>query len=470
MPRGILYKIKKNGKSSYLFGTIRSGVPKINQLSMQAKYALEHADRVVLDYIIPSNYMSVSREIFVEQALQPDKKPTSSFSTYLKDQNCYDQFVQMLKLQQELQQPYERFSDRLLNERIETTPPLMLLFDLSFSIRSDQFIDKSLVIKAKQMGKPVFALGSFKEYLTKLFALDLTREEQREVFLYIFLQRLRADFLDRYGRISGEKIKAYLQGDFILLSFLFSTAGSLHLPSETEVENCPPVFKKWDDFFLKQRAISMADAMQPHLTEGNAFFAVHSGHLAGIIDNLLNSGYTIEAVHEGRRLFSIQNFSYRHIKHFIGMGLLSFFGLTGISLGLTTLGLGLSLIAAAIIATQVLSGGIIALGAIFFCLVGVGAKLLIDKFQKEPKLPESLELKTTPVDTYTQLLTNYLLQHPTLINKEELKDVFVAAESPEHTAVRCELATHIDEGTGGLIQDHRFGNELLKQLPGPAIS
>jgi uncharacterized protein len=469
MPRGILYKITKNGKSSYLFGTVHSGVPEVNQLSMQAKYALEHADRVVLESnIISSNYvfkvMKIFLDLVIDQDLQTFGKQTGSFSTYLKHKDFYHQFVQKLK-QRRLQ--FKLFSDSLLNLMIDNTPPIVLLSFLSPE-QEDQFLDRSLGIRAKQMGKPVFGLESLRKHLTTLFALGLTREEQRELFLYLLSQGLHPDYLNHYDLRLRKIIETYLQRDIILLPFL--SLMLLNSPSETEIENCPPVFKKWTEILLKERDISMAAAMQPHLAEGNTFFAVGGAHLPGIIDNLLNSGYMIEAVDEGRRLFSIQNFSYRHIKHFIGMGLLSFFGLTGISFGATTLGLGLALIAAGIIATQVLSGGIIALGVIFLCLVGVGAKLLIDKFQKEPKLPESLELKTTPVDTYTQLLTNYLLQHPTLINKEELKDVFVAAESPEHTAERRELATHIVVGTYGLIQDSYFGKELLEQLPSPAIS
>lgn len=309
----VFYKITaENGQQSYLFGTLHMDDKKITLLPKEVRLALEQAKTFVCEADITNGDFAVLRA-----EIEWKKRHSREHHNW--------KFAQS-NVQYEANRLEKHFPSNMQHVNIislvENKPPLQLFSIVrSFSMpqtQSSKVLDMQLARHAEKNNKHMFFLESPVEQVKKLIGFELTYGEQREAY-----NDCINDFSAEKVQENVKKIKqAYLNGNLDLLNTM------------TQVDsNAAESMKKYIKNSCTGRDILMAHRMIDELQKGDAFIAVGVLHLPGIMKELKELGYKVDAINLGERQFPILEFFDRNSNELINTGLLYTFVAVTLFLG-----------------------------------------------------------------------------------------------------------------------------------------
>lgn len=145
--------------------------------------------------------------------------------------------------------------------------------------RGKKMLDFSLQTRARDFGKPVYALETLDEQLTLFDDMDFPKQVEYLDSLLRNLDEAEADF-ERFLQLYLERNLSGLQALMV---------------AELEAES-PEVLQSFQEDLLDRRNLRMADRMEERLQEGGAFVAVGALHLPGekgVLSLLHSKGYRL---------------------------------------------------------------------------------------------------------------------------------------------------------------------------------
>lgn len=145
--------------------------------------------------------------------------------------------------------------------------------------RGKKMLDFSLQTRARDFGKPVYALETLDEQLRLFDEMDYPKQVEYLDSLLRNLDEAEADF-ERFLQLYLERNLSGLQAMMV---------------AELEADS-PEVLRSFQEDLLDRRNLKMADRMEERLQEGGAFVAVGALHLPGekgVLSLLHSKGYKL---------------------------------------------------------------------------------------------------------------------------------------------------------------------------------
>lgn len=266
--RGLLWKIEtSNVKPSYLFGTIHSEDPRVNQLPSIVRFHFEQADSFVLEVLmdIPTILKSATAMFFTgEQTL--DK---------VIGKELFAQTVVALKDYQMLPQTVKKMKPWAVIATLNVPPA-----------KTGEILDLRLYKEAMQRQVPTYGLEKVEEQLNIFEGLSLAEQ--------IILLKETLKKREQIPILFEKMHELYLQRDLTALMQF----------SEKYIQNNNHSHQKLFDTFYKRlvddRNLTMVKRMKKPLQQGNSFIAVGALHLPGekgLLRLLEKQGYNVSTVY-----------------------------------------------------------------------------------------------------------------------------------------------------------------------------
>lgn len=255
---GLLWKLEApGGKVSYLFGTMHSDDPRINDFSPVLKQALKDSEAFMMEVL-----------------------PASDPAIYLMEdgQNLHE-----LMTEKEIERVLELAEVHAMHRDAALTMKpwlLAMIFDLP-KPQSPFTQDVMLYSMAQSQGLEVLGLEDTQEHFDSLDSF--TREEQLTM-LRAVLKRTQAEKEKDFETL----LKAYLSGDTAKIGLLDDDITGGMLPKA--------LWEKMRVKLLDERNVRMAERIVSEANQHPVFIAVGASHLAakgGLIERLRAAGYKV---------------------------------------------------------------------------------------------------------------------------------------------------------------------------------
>lgn len=257
---GLLWKIEApNGKQSYLFGTMHSDDPRINEFSPKLEQAL------------------AASEAFMMETLPP-----ADSSVYFMDNASLESMLD----ESELEQVRKLADFHVMREDVamHMKPWLLaMVFDLP-KPQTPFAQDIQLLAKAQEQGKQILGLETTEEHFA---VLDSLSREEHLTMLRAVLKRSQQDKERDFERL----IQAYLRGNLDRIAAFDEEITGDMLP--------PALWDKIKTKLLDERNARMAERILQQADQQSVFVAVGASHLAaetGLLARLRAAGYRVSAL------------------------------------------------------------------------------------------------------------------------------------------------------------------------------
>lgn len=257
---GLLWKLEApSGKVSYLFGTMHSDDPRINDFSPSVLQALQDSEAFMMETLPPSD-----PSIYFMQ------------NETLRDLLKQKELEQVLKLAD--------FHAMHTDAAMRMKPWLLaMVFDLP-KPQTPYAQDVQLFSKAQDMSKEILGLEDTDEHFGML---DSFSREDQLTMLRAVLKRSQKDKQRDFETL----LKAYLAGDTAKIATLDDKLTGSMLPKE--------LWTRMRTKLLDERNERMAERIKAEAANDSVFVAVGASHLAGkggLIERLRSAGYQVSAV------------------------------------------------------------------------------------------------------------------------------------------------------------------------------
>lgn len=258
---GLLWKLEApSGKISYLFGTMHSDDPRINDFSPALKQALKESEAFMMEVL-----------------------PASDPGIYLMEngENLHELMSEKeIEKVLELAEVHSMHRDAAL-----TMKPwlLAMIFDLP-KPQSPFTQDVMLYSMAQSQGLEVLGLEDTKEHFE---SLDSFSREEQLTMLRAVLKRSQKEKEKDFEAL----LKAYLTGDTAKIGLLDDDITGGMLPKA--------LWQKMRVKLLDERNVRMAERIVSEANQNPVFVAVGASHLAGkggLLERLRAAGYKISKV------------------------------------------------------------------------------------------------------------------------------------------------------------------------------
>ena len=263
--RGLLWRISKDGKASYLFGTMHVADPEVTALPAPVAEAFDQSEQFVMEALpVPEQLLQMYGMMFFADGDQ------------LSDHVAAPIFERATAILSAYQLP---------PEAVARMKPWAAFLTMSYppeqARNANEALDLVLLARAKQNGAEVAGLESLTEQ-AELFD-QFTLPEQ---------VRLLTDTVCHYelARREFAGLKA---------SYLKQDLGALYRYSQRYTAAGEPLYKRLMQALLVDRNSRMAERMRPMLEQGGAFIAIGALHLTGeegVLALLEKQGYQLQAV------------------------------------------------------------------------------------------------------------------------------------------------------------------------------
>lgn len=285
MAKGIFYKITKNGKTSYLFGTHHH----TSTIPSAVDKALEKADAV---------FFEVKN---MNPTLEETEEALAVFGEWWREQASAHPYAAMMmdayteELLEKMSQKYKDTLDVNFDEW-KPLPPNRIILSLFFAILKKlemvpaQSLDYTIQLKAERLKKPISGLELLATQEKLANGVMCTYDEQYTYLNFILENYSAEEYIAFTKSMCEEGLRAYLNED--LDQILALTRASL----KNEDNVIQEIKDKIYEVMITERDASMAENMEAPLTSGNAFFAIGGGHLPGVIKKLRDREYVVEAL------------------------------------------------------------------------------------------------------------------------------------------------------------------------------
>lgn len=263
--QGLLWRVEDAAaRPSYLFGTIHSDDPRVNQLPMPVKSALDASDSYVMEVVLDE---AAILQLAVASMLPPDQSLDD-----LLDEKAYRRTVEAMARYGYPEPAVARLKPWVVLTTLSTPRP-----------RGGEILDLVLFTRADGLGKRIHGLETVEEQVAVLDQIPMADQIAALVDTLEHLDQLEASF--------DEIFAAYLSRDLARLAALSDE--HLHFGDSEANEALL-------ERLIDQRNVRMVERLQTRLREGGAFIAVGALHLPGeqgLIALLRARGYRVSPVY-----------------------------------------------------------------------------------------------------------------------------------------------------------------------------
>lgn len=274
----LLWKLTKNGKTSYLFGTLHTDDEDIVTLPREVKQAFDNSVRCAFE-ASPNIFSSSEHVKSVAERFSKWKK--TEVSPANKEEYTAYKYNARQIIASILPQGQPATIDAWVNEKT----PIGLLHKLYRLTRSPNHLDLQLINQALLQKTEIFYLDD-PEYLSDVLnGYCFTFEEQMELYKERTSLPNNEDnaFMDN-GYINAKPLQNIYLSDSPLEKLMAA------------VEPKSAVSRKYHQVLVEQRDEIFVNKLKPQLASGDIFIAVGALHLPGMLKQLAQEGYTVEAV------------------------------------------------------------------------------------------------------------------------------------------------------------------------------
>ena len=258
---GLLWKVEKDNRTNYLFGTIHSQDPRVTEIPPQVRLAMIHTDT----YLVEVEQDAVAGQAFLDAMYM---EPEQSLASHL-----HPEILGLLEFKAE-----KYGIDRAQADKLHPWAAFSLI-GRPRPIRA-LTLDQLLMNYALSRNHEVHALETMNELVASLDSIPM--QDQIEIL---------TDTLCNHNEIlenTGELVRLYMRADARGIALLNSQ------PHRDE-----DVFDRYMQIMLYDRNERMIERMLPWFEQGRTFAAVGISHLfgeRGLLARLVNMGYTVEKV------------------------------------------------------------------------------------------------------------------------------------------------------------------------------
>jgi uncharacterized protein YbaP (TraB family) len=275
--KGLLWKIERDGRTSYLFGTMHMTDPRVTSLTPAAREAFDASDTVVIE---TTDVLDKTRMMAVLM-----KKPELTMFT---DGTT----LTSLLPPEDVEEVKKALDERgIPPASVAKMKPWMLsamlalpACELARQAGGAPVLDVKLAEDAKAAGKSLEGLETATSQLEAMASLPM------DFHVKGLVDTLKLG--DRMDDVIETMIMLYVNGDTGTVWPLFRAA----LPSEDEDE---PGYAAFEETMITARNKAMVERAKPILANGKAFMAVGALHLPGpegLIELFRKNGFTVTAV------------------------------------------------------------------------------------------------------------------------------------------------------------------------------
>ena len=277
--KGIFWRIERQGTPpSFLYGTMHSTDPRVNEISKAAGTAFAGADTVVVE----------AKDVLADQQKMAALLFGNPDLTMLPDGKTLDEFLD--DEQKETVTAVLEARNVPLSTVQRMRPWLVMTMlslpecELARSRSGTVFLDKKLATEALSEGKELAGLETGEEQFEAMNGIPL----DKQVELLVGSAALYHILPDMFETMTA----LYLDGEIGMIMPTLDAIGKLNGESEDDLEAL------FQQFLIVDRNRTMAERVMPILADGNAFVAVGALHLPGedgLIELLRKAGYTVTA-------------------------------------------------------------------------------------------------------------------------------------------------------------------------------
>jgi len=267
-PKGLLWKIDKAGqKSSYLYGTMHVGDPRVVNLPAEVEKAFSNADRFAMEMLL--NFRAVA--VITSGSFFNDGRTLKSVMRPEKYRQLIDLLNRRLYIPESL----------IINMRPWAVLMILMVPEQNRA-NTESALDMVLYRRAAMRKIPLLGLETAEEQLAVFESLSI--EEQlwmlnKSVEEYNVISDQMPSMLDTY-------IKRDLEGLVKLQE--------KYMYDDSDIDD------KFMYALVDKRNLRLADRMQDYLKQGNAFIAIGALHLPGkngVLHLLEQQGYTVVPIY-----------------------------------------------------------------------------------------------------------------------------------------------------------------------------
>jgi uncharacterized protein YbaP (TraB family) len=262
--KGLLWQIRSDGATSYIFGTMHSEHPAVARLPEQVQDAFSQVDRVVLEIVL--DRATIAR---------------LSDATRISDGPNLPSLLGPA-LYQQVSSAMEEYGipSHALNDMKPWAVATTLLTPKS---NTGLFLDRVLYLEALAKGKPVIGLETADEQMAAF--------EDMPIEMQVALVRDSLELVPRRDGLYAEMRERYVARDL---------AGLADLNDSLLDESDPELADMFMQKIIVDRNHRMAERLDPYLKKGTAFVAIGALHLPGedgLLNLLAQRGYDIEVIY-----------------------------------------------------------------------------------------------------------------------------------------------------------------------------
>lgn len=288
----VLFKIIKDEKESFLFGTLHINDERVCKLSAEAKNAFEQASCVLVES--HNQAAELLSHLSVKINEWKNNNPINSEASYAD----YLTVSQIKKIGELFK--LDSFTDLL--KQIEI-PPMLLCANINeINVQnlglSHLALDAQLAQQAENLNKPVISLDIPEDLSERMIGFSFDYEAQINY---------AKDFLSKY-LFTIEKFKELVE----TLKELYLIGNCNGIREYLNSNENKVVNEYWNNL-IDERDSLFVEKMQPYLNSGDAFVAMGSTHLPGVLSLLKQRGYVILPIEESEHSYEIQTLKNTNI-------------------------------------------------------------------------------------------------------------------------------------------------------------
>lgn len=260
--RGLLWRIERNGRISYLFGTMHTDDPRVLHLPPPVADAFKQAHTFVMEalpsadgLIESARAMALPQSQILEHVIGADLYRRARVALIAHGQPITD---------------------------LQHEKPWAVMMVLSYPVYHGLPLDYALLMQATRAGKHVAGLETTQEQLAIFDSLSLADQTH--------LLALTLDQAPQWQTQLDLLTRAYLARDL----------GALQTAEQQGAPQNDRVYGAFMQQLTHVRNLRMADRMVPYLKQGSAFIAIGALHLGGndgVLHLLAQRGWRIESVY-----------------------------------------------------------------------------------------------------------------------------------------------------------------------------
>ena len=293
-PTPLFYKVTgQNGQTMWLLGTIHVGDNRTGHLPQAIWDAFNSADALAVE---------CDTEAFDERAEEDEKiqellseayfySDGTTTKDHIEDEELYTYALRMLKCSGNY-----NFNGLYFKPSVWSSTFDSFYLQQGYQLLSDKGVDHRLLLKAKDMGKPIYEVESSE------FQIQMLNGWSEELMEFLLAENCSYDYPEYCASVL-ELYEAWLAGDEAVLAEMLSDEEDTSEMTEEELkeyEKYKDLLEEYNNAMGPERNDDMLKKAIEYLESGETvFYAVGLAHLLaedGLVYTLRDAGYTVELV------------------------------------------------------------------------------------------------------------------------------------------------------------------------------